>query len=304
MRRAKFSGDPNIQTIRPRNIAGNIQIQAYRSTAVLLLIVSSIACPLVAANAAVDDSNNVRYAPAFKGIANPGALEPRNVPDFPVAGGSSQFSAGSSSTDTLKNFGTQAAGTPLQADVSSTTIPVETRLRLVLETSVDAKSSQPGDIFTAHVRDDLFLGTALLLPKGSLVRGRICDVLKPRLLSRAAKIGLKLEQIVTPVGEVIPLDAGLEFRKGVTNTKGQLDPGTSLGSRVHEDVKSVTGMNAKGTTKGLLVTANVATLGAPAIATALGSGAIGLFRSGDNVNLAPGQILEVLLTNDLGLQLN
>ena len=181
---------------------------------------------------------------------------------------------------------------------------METRLRLVLETAVDAKSSQPGDIFEAHVKDDLFLGSALILAKGSLVRGRVCDVLKPRLLSRAAKIGLKLEQIVTPVGEVIPLDAGLEFHKGVTNAKGQLDPGTSLSTRVGQDVKSVTGMNSKGATKGILVTANVATLGAPAIATALGSGAIGLFRSGDNVNLAPGNELEVLLTNDLGLQLN
>jgi hypothetical protein len=164
--------------------------------------------------------------------------------------------------------------------------------------------SQPGDIFQAHVKDDLFLGTSLLLPKGSLVRGRVCEVLKPRLLSRAAKIGLKLEQIVTPVGEVIPLDAGLEFHKGMTNAKGQLDPGTSLGSRVHKDVQAVTGMNSKGAARDVLVGANIATLGAPAVATAIGSGVVGLFRSGDNVNLTPGQELEVLLTNDLGLQIN
>ncbi len=263
--------------------------------ALSILMTIGCLCSLAPAIAATGDSRNARYAPAFNGIANPGPLEPKNVPDFstvPSSGTAAQPSADAGS------------GTALQANASSTTIPIETRLRLVLETAVDAKSSQPGDIFEAHVKDDLFLGSSLILAKGSLVRGRVCEVVKPRLLSRAAKIGLKLEQIVTPVGEVIPLDAGLEFHKGVTNAKGQLDPGTNLGSHVEKDVKSVTGMNSKGATKGILVTANVATLGAPAIATALGSGAIGLFRSGDNVNLAPGNELEVLLTNDLGLQLN
>jgi hypothetical protein len=270
------------------------------STTLFLTVVAQQAVSQTAW-AAPGDSRNFRYAPAYAPTNQPAALDPRNVPDFAgrpdVAGQTPQQAAGGST-------GGGAPGTPLQADASSTTIPVETRLRLVLESAVDAKSSQPGNIFEAHVKNDLFLGNSLLLAKGSLVRGRVCEVTKPRLLSRAGKIGLKLEQIVTPVGEVIPLDAGLEFHKGVTNAKGQLDPGTSLGSRVHDDVRSATGMNSKGATRNILVTANVATLGAPAVAAALGGGAIALFRSGDNVNLMPGQELEVLLTNDLGLQLN
>lgn len=267
------------------------------STTLLLAAISQQAL-IQTATAASGDSRNFRYAPAYAPANQPAALDPRNVPDFAGRG-----DAPDQSSQPMSG-GTGGAGTPLQADASSTTIPVETRLKLVLESSVDAKSSQPGNIFEAHVKDDLFLGNSLLLAKGSLVRGRVCEVTKPRLLSRAGKIGLKLEQIVTPVGEVIPLDAGLEFHKGVTNAKGQLDPGTSLGSRVHDDVRSATGMNSKGTTRNILVTANVATLGAPAVAAALGGGAIALFRSGDNVNLMPGQELEVLLTNDLGLQLN
>jgi len=113
----------------------------------------------------------------------------------------------------------------------------------------------------------------------------------------------KLEQIVTPTGEVIPLDAGLEFRKGTTNTRGQLDPGTSLGTRVGGDVRAVTGMNSKGPARGALIAANVATLGAQ-LSHRYWHGAIAIFRNGDNVNMTPGQELEVLLTNDLGLQIN
>lgn len=259
----------------------------------------AVALPLSAV--AGTDSRSPRYAPAYS--MNPNnirSMDPKNVPDFASSSQSPADAAGSGGA----RIGNPSPGTALQAEAASGTIPISTRLTLVLECSVDAKNSQPGDIFEAHVKDDLALGTTLLLARGSLVRGRVVDVTKPRLLSRAAKIGLKLEQIDTPTGEVIPLDAALEFRKGTTNTKGQLDPGTSLSSRVNSEVKSVTGLNSTGSTRGVLMAANVATLGAPAVATVIGGSVIGVFRSGDNVSLHPGQELEVMLTNDLGLQVN
>lgn len=252
------------------------------------------------------DSRQARYTP-YQALDNqvPGerlraTMEPKNLPDW---GAGSQIRT----EGTTSRFGTgsrSGLGTALKGEVGAISVPVATKLTLVLECPVDAKTSKPGEIFEAHVRDDLFVGSSLLLPKGSLVRGRVVEVTRPRLISRAGKIGLKLEQIVTPVGEVIPLDAALEFRKGVTNQRGELDPGTSLGSRVHESVRSVTGMKSKGATRTALAAANIATLGAPAVATVIGSSVVGLFRSGDNISLTPGQELEVLLTNDLGVQVN
>ncbi|PWT99242.1 MAG: hypothetical protein C5B53_05640 [Candidatus Melainabacteria bacterium] len=227
----------------------------------------------------------------------PGSLlEPKNVPDFPKVQ--------SGPTTGLQSGTGSSTGSALRGEAASTTLPLETRLKLVLETAVDSSRSKPGDIFEAHVRDDLFLGANLVLPRGSLIRGRVADVAKPKLISRAAHIGLKLDEIVTPLGEVIPLDAALEFRKGLTNKRGQLDPGTSFGTRVDKSIKAVTGQTSTGATKDVLVAANIATLGAPAIATAIGSSAIALFSSGDKVQLSPGQELEILLTQDLGLQIN
>ncbi len=259
---------------------------------------SLVLCRTPASAKHYNDSRLPRYAPAVPtGNTIGPSMEPKNIPDFATP--SQIQNAGTAGTTSAP-----ATGTTLRADLSSTTIPVQTRLRLVLETTVDARISQPGDIFEAHVKDDLTLGASLLLPRGSQVRGRVVEVKKPRLISRAAKIGLKLEQIVTPTGEVIPLDAALEFHKGMTNVKGQLDPGTSFGSRVENNVKSVTGLNSQGSARSALMAANIATLGAPAIATAIGGSAIALFSSGDNVMLGPGQELEILLTNDLGLQIN
>ena len=266
----------------------------------LMATISVVALAQIAppAQAARNDSRSPRYAPAIapSRLAPGKSMEPKNLPEF-------------AEHSYLPTEGTRIGsddgpGTALKIGAQSTTLPTETRLKLVLECMVDAKESKPGDIFEAHVKDDLAVGTQLLLPRGSLVRGRVVEVAKPRLISRAAKIGLKLEQIVTPTGEVIPLDAALEFRKGTSNEKGQLDPGTSFGSRVSGSVKSVAGINSDGSRNGALLAANIATLGAPAAATLIGSSAVALFRSGDNVSLSPGQELEVLLTQDLGLQVN
>ena len=263
------------------------------ATTLSALLALSVMLPSMAANRL--DSRLPRYAPAYVPDQNSGrSIEPKNLPDFANGGASgAQVEVGGSSS-----------GTVLKSDVASTTLPVTTRLTLVLESPVDAKVSKPGDLFEAHVRDDLFLGSSLLLPKGSLVRGRVYEVTKPKWISRAAKIGLRLEQIDTPAGEVIPLDAALEFHKGQTNAKGQLDPGTNFGTRVGGGVKAVTGGTSTGAAKGALIAANVATLGAPAVATVIGGSAIALFKTGDNVALAPGQEIEVLLTNDLGVQID
>lgn len=262
-----------------------------KTSASVMLLANAVLVPMIlapGANAATrGDAGMPRYAPA-PGVNKVDTIEPKNVPDFPAPNAKPQGGSGAA----------------LKADAASTTLPVQTHLKLVLETFVDAKTSQPGDIFEAHVKDDLFLGNTLLLAKGSLIRGRVAEVTKPRLLSRAAKIGLKLEQINTPTGEVIPLDAALEFQKGLTNQKGQLDPGTNFGTRVEGNLKSVTGMNSTGGTRTALIAANVATLGAPAVATAIGGSAVAIFRSGDNVQLGPGQEIEVQLTNDLGIQIN
>lgn len=270
----------------------------FATTLSTLLALSAVmpVAPSLAGNRI--DSRLPRYAPAYVPDQNATrSIEPKNLPDF-ASGGSSgaQVDLGSNSST--------SEGTALKAGAASTTLPVTTRLTLVLESPVDAKVSRPGDLFEAHVRDDLFLGSSLLLPKGSLVRGRVYEVTKPKWISRAAKIGLKLEQIDTPAGEVIPLDAALEFHKGQTNAKGQLDPGTNFGTRVGGGVKAVTGGTSKGAAKGALIAANVATLGAPAVATMIGGSAVALFKTGDNVQLAPGQELEVLLTNDLGVQID
>ncbi len=285
-------------------ISDKYRLKSEKSAVALLSLLAicsqSIAlAPIASAQNAGQISLPRLAAPIAEDAYKPAqVMEPKNIPDFAGVQHSSQTVMVPNSKKRNKT------STALQAEAASTTLPVQTRMKLVLESRVDAKNSKPGDIFEGHVRDDLFVGSSLLLPRGSLIRGRISTVSKPRIISRAGKIGLRLDQIVTPTGEVIPLDAALEFEKGKTNEKGQLDPGTSFGTRVESNVRAVSGASSHGAAKGALVAANIATLGAPTIATALGSSAIALFSSGDNVDLAPGQEIEIVLTDNLGLQIN
>lgn len=256
-------------------------------------LVISMVLPLPATLAAGTDSHQPRMAPLNGSAPVMHPMDMKNLPDF-----------ASHANDQPSQIQGSGKGTALRAGVQSATLPTQTHMKLIVEYAVSATTSAPGDIFEGHVKEDLFFGRTLILPRGSLVRGRVAEVSKPRLLSRAGKIGLKLDQIVTPTGEVIPLDAMLEFQKGTTNKVGQLDPGTSFGTRVESSVKTVSGMNETGAARGAIVAANIATLGAPIVATAIGSSAIALFRSGDNISLSPGQELEILLTNELGVQVN
>lgn len=269
------------------------QTRTYIALSLLSSLALSASISTYAAPA--NDSRQPRNGTSLAPSAVPARpMDPKNVPDFAPGEAAPADAAGAT--------GPGAQSSALRVGLESATVPVQTHLKLICEYPIDAKTSLPGDIFEAHVRDDLFIGNTLVLPRGSLVRGRVSEITKPRLLSRAGKIGLKLDQIVTPTGEVIPLDAALEFQKGMTNKSGQLDPGTNFGTRVNDSVKSVSGLKDKGATKGALIAANVATLGAPIVATAIGSSAIALFSHGDTISLRPGQELEVLLTNDLGLQ--
>lgn len=107
----------------------------------VLLSGSTTAC--VAASSY--DSRMPRVAPDFNAPAavlfHP--MEPKNVPDFaqrPVTPAAQNGQGASPTTGTL-----------LRSDLESATLPVQTRLKLVVEYPVDAKTSVAGDIFEAHV---------------------------------------------------------------------------------------------------------------------------------------------------------
>ena len=182
----------------------------------------------------------------------------------------------------------------------STTIPVNTRLRLVVDNYIDATVSMLGDYFKAHVLEDFYVPTdppQLVIPKGSWVRGRISFLKKPSIFSMAGKIGLHLDQLVSPFGEVTLLEAELDIQQGIVNAQGLLDPMTNFGTKALEPTQDLLD-----TTKGKI--ASVVTLGTPVVGTLVTGSLIALFSQGDNISLIKGQELQIVLKKDIQLNLN
>ena len=210
---------------------------------------------------------------------NPSQVELKKIPNFP---------------NTIKKSSAH------KVSAAATSIPLDTRLRLGVDSPLDAKLSKLGNYFKAHIIEDFYIPSTppqLVVPRGSWVRGHVSFIKKPNVFSMAGKIGLHLDQLVTPVGEVIPLDAELDIQQGIVNANGILDPMTGFGTKAIEPTQ-----NLLDSTAGKAV--SVATLGTPVVGTLVAGSLIALFSYGDNITLARGQELQIVLKKDIQLTIN
>lgn len=210
---------------------------------------------------------------------NPSQIEIKKLPNFP---------------EVLKKSSSH------RISANATSIPLDTRLRLAVDSSLDAKLSKLGDYFKGHILEDFYLPTEppqLIVPRGSWVRGHVSFIKKPNVISRAGKIGLHLDQLVTPTGEVIPLDAELDIQQGIVNAQGLLDPMTNFGSKAIQPTQKLLDSNA-----GKAI--SVATLGTPVLGTLVAGSLTALFSYGDNITLTRGQELQIVLKKDIQLTVN
>lgn len=194
------------------------------------------------------------------------------------------------------------AAAPFKLKASVGQVPVETRLRMIVETALSANASDLGDNFKAKVLDDFFIRTSddqlrkLIVPKGSWIRGKVNFIKKPRLLSRAGKLGIKLDTLITPQGDYVPLDANLSFRLGVVNKDGLLDPQTGFGDKAMEPTNTLLSSD---TGKAI----SIATAGVPVVGSLLAGSVIALFSRGDGASVYKGQELQIILTRNTDIQI-
>lgn len=191
------------------------------------------------------------------------------------------------------------AASPFKLSTSVAQVPTKTRLRMIVDTPVSANQSKIGDRFAARILDDFYLTgdyRKLIVPKHSWIRGKVSFVKKPRLLSRSGKLAIKLDTMVTPQGDYVPLDADLTFMLGVVNKKGLLDPQTGFKDKAMAPTDALLSSGA-----GKAV--SIATLGAPVLGTLLGGSVIALFAKGDAATVYKGQELQIVITQNTDLAL-
>jgi hypothetical protein len=94
---------------------------------------------------------------------------------------------------------------------------------VVFQTGHDARTSAPGDIFLAQLGSDFKgAGETIILPKGTVLRGRLETVQRPGLFSRGGAMALAFDHIMLPSGELLPLT----LRLSANNQQVRLAPTT------------------------------------------------------------------------------
>ena len=114
--------------------------------------------------------------------------------------------SGSSSADSTETRG-DATTTPAPkarpvaavaavAAVAKIVIPSGTILRLSLIDALDSDKSQAGDRFAGNLSEDLVVNGSTLLPRGTLLHGRVIDAVGSGKVKGLASIRLELTEIV------------------------------------------------------------------------------------------------------------
>lgn len=106
-------------------------------------------------------------------------------------------------------FGKTEAAYQLYADMDGVKLPYGTKLEMYMVQNVTTSTMGQGDIFQAYLAKDIYINNKLVLPSGSIFRGRIADVKSSRMLSRPAVLYLSLDHLVTKKGTQLPLNAGI-----------------------------------------------------------------------------------------------
>lgn len=205
----------------------------------------------------------------------------------------------------------------IQADIKSERVPAGTTLKLRMETPVNSYNTTIGDAFRATLVEDICIGTKVIIPAGTIVRGRAGEVKKNTYLSRGGKMNLAFDHIVTAMGKQVPLNVKINNSKYLDN-KGVLSAGggylNALSNNIEQGNDFLINSIEYGCDKGksfwggypVILTAplgfGVGVLGGAGIFTV--KSVVAVFKKGDNVKIAPGDVVEVKLKDPIDVPLN
>lgn len=105
-----------------------------------------------------------------------------------------------------QNAATPAPATPSQQN-ELITVPVGTRLPLVLRNGVNTRTAKPGDSIYFETIYPLAVNNRIVIPVGSFLRGQLLEARRPGFVKGRGEIRLLLDQMTLPNGYTVLLAA-------------------------------------------------------------------------------------------------
>ncbi|MEK6284391.1 MAG: hypothetical protein AABO57_01465 [Acidobacteriota bacterium] len=183
------------------------------------------------------------------------------------------------------------------------TIEPETKAKIVLQTRLSSKLSEPGDPVRAVIDEPLYVNDQLVLPRGTEFIGRVTQVTPARRPQKQGSIAIAFERIVLSWGEepvsvvVTSLDDWDKNEKLNADSEGKVKGGHK-GENTARNVER--GGVIGGAGAGVVILSGG---GLGAGAASLGGGLLGglLLTKGGEVFVAPGAIFRVKFVKPITL---
>lgn len=159
-----------------------------------------------------------------------------------------------------------AKSNPPQSQAGTTvTVPVDTRIPLVLRNAISSKTAYPGQAIYCQTIYPITVDNRIVIPVGSYVKGAVTNVVKPGRIRGKAKMGLRFDSLTLPNGVTEPLRATLSafagngkegFNRKEAKIEGQPTKGEDAGriaraTIIGAEIGSIAGISNGRSLKGL-----------------------------------------------------
>ena len=196
---------------------------------------------------------------------------------------------------------------PLKADISSEHIPAGTVIAVKTADYADSTKAKAGDRFNVVTVADIVAGDKMILPKGSVIRGSIVSVKPKKMVSRDAAVYVKLDHLVSPTGDQIPVSVGIHSTEILTKDGGLGYGGnykTASKQNVQNAGKIIKNMTKWGITTGekawngwpkYVITPFSSVLSIPTSGLYLiGDEVVDIFKKGNDIALNQGEVINLM----------
>lgn len=120
------------------------------------------------------------------------------------------------------------------------TVPLGTRLPLILHNAVTTRNAKPGDPVYLETLFPIVIQNRILIPAGSYVQGEITEAKRPGKVKGTGEIRMRLNTMILPNGytvdfNAVPTNAGTGGNEATDpegNIHGDTDKGTDVGTVV------------------------------------------------------------------------
>lgn len=177
-------------------------------------------------------------------------------------------------------------------------VPPGTVVPLTLLEPLHTRSTRAGDAAQLRVREDIWVGSEVVIPRGSTVRAIVVQVKRPGRIKGRAEIRLQFDELILAGGTALPLSAALvrsgfyEIRRGADTGKVRGEGGKG------RDAAAVAYGGVQGAILGGVVGGKKGLAYGSAIGAAVGLFGV-LFERGPELELPAGMRLDVELTEKL-----